>query len=82
MALTYHNRIEISVPYPRERLPFAPLEALGDPAEIAEGAGFAPRNVFRWRRAGLLPNTADLLACSMGLHPANIWPEEWAVVPA
>ena len=42
---------------------------------IAELAGVSRRTVNRWRHAGIPLELADRLACAIGLHPSNVWPE-------
>lgn len=67
-------------------LPFEPLERLipregvepNRALEVAQALGVSERAVFRYRRVGLLPATADRLACRIGLTPELIagW-EDW-----
>jgi hypothetical protein len=42
--------------------------------EIAQRAGYSDGSVTKsWREHGLTWTAADKVACSMGLHPGNIW---------
>lgn len=63
------------------RLPIDVLRAYAEVRSIhglAAVAGVTPRSVVRWRRDGSIPwRHADVVACRLGLHPANIWPELW-----
>lgn len=64
--------------------PFEPLERLiprqgiepNRALEVAEALGVSQRAVFRYRKTGLLPATADRLACHIGICPENVW-EAW-----
>ncbi len=70
--------------------PVAPLEAiartkadLSDDAwnseEFAEMVGVSSRAIARWRTAGnrLDWKVADRCAVALGLHPLNIWGDDW-----
>lgn len=63
------------------RLPFADLEAMVDtrhlPGTVAQVLGISGTTANRYRREGLSVKQADKLACRAGLHPANVWPEQW-----
>ena len=61
------------------RYPIAPFLALhpsSTHAELATRAGFSDSSrIHEWKSDGLPWLSADKLACSVGLHPANVWPE-------
>lgn len=73
-------------------LPFAPLiplieaayQPLDDVGHIGiHGKGARVlnvdrRSIIRWERGGVPFTSADRVADELGLHPANIWPDEWA----
>lgn len=44
---------------------------------IAELAGVSRRTVVRWRHIGIPLELADRAACALGLHPANVWGDQW-----
>jgi len=44
-------------------------------AAIAEAAGVTVRRVRFWKEHGLSEQHADEAACTIGLHPCEIWPE-------
>lgn len=59
------------------RFPFEPLlDAAGRPnlKHLARVCGAHPRQIYRWRETGLSDEHADRAACSLGLHPMNVWP--------
>lgn len=64
-----------------ERLPFADLERIVDtrhlPGTVAHVLGISGATANRYRREGLSVKQADTLACRAGLHPANVWPDQW-----
>jgi hypothetical protein len=38
------------------------------------------RQLYRWRSEGGIPvNDADEIACRLGMHPIELWPDEWEV---
>lgn len=50
---------------------------------FARCIGVQPRQVYRWRTEGGVPiYNADKAACRLGLHPALVWPEWFALVAA
>jgi hypothetical protein len=61
----------------------APVLALfpsGNDVHIARHLGVSHDAVRLWRREErrLRLSTAELVAQRLGLHPANLWPDEWA----
>lgn len=46
---------------------------------LAEDLGTTDRTLHRCASTGLSPMLADKCATRLGLHPANIWPEWYAV---
>lgn len=60
------------------RLPLAPLAQLEpNRSALARRVGCARRTVARWAHAGLMPAVADEVAARLGLHPADIWGDDW-----
>lgn len=59
------------------RFDVAPVLALGVPiVEIARRSGIDSAQIHRWKRgAGIPAAKADQLACSLGVHPAQLWPD-------
>lgn len=61
----------------------APLMAFFGPeangATIAAALGMDLRNVYRYLTRGsrIRWDTADRLACHLGVHPCSIWGDEW-----
>lgn len=50
----------------------------GSDSWVAERCGVSTRTVQRWRRGALLQvATADRVACELGMHPAEIWGDDW-----
>lgn len=49
-------------------------------SELSRTSGYPLRTIQRWRVTGIPRNSADQLACRLGLHPANIWPT-WFDIP-
>lgn len=47
--------------------------------EIAAALGIDIRNVYRYLTHGdrIRWDTADRLACHLGLHPCSVWGDEW-----
>lgn len=69
------------------RLPIEPLlEIVGRDASLRSIARQLDRStstISRWVRHGSIPEfDADRAAHALGLHPAEIWPIEWAEVAA
>ena len=56
------------------------IEAGPIPA-IAALAGVARRTVTRWAHIGIDLWTADRLACSVGMHPAELWADWFEIAP-
>jgi hypothetical protein len=44
---------------------------------LAEIASVSRRTIHRWMKAGVPDKWADEIACALGMHPLEIWPE-WA----
>lgn len=71
------------------RMPFDPIDNLvriGVPYKItgnevdqrvADATGYSTRAVSRWRKSGIMPETADIVAIRLGSHPMALWPDEW-----
>lgn len=63
------------------RLPFARLEAYirseGSARAIGTACGMNHSSVTDYRVRGIPLLQADRVACRLGVHPANIWPEYW-----
>lgn len=51
-------------------------------ALVARRLGVSRTTVQRSRRDGISYYTADQFACRAGLHPSNVWPDQWWDVPA
>ena len=53
------------------------LAAAGRPnnLKLARLTGVHRRQIYRWRTDGLSEYHADIAACHLGLHPANVWPD-------
>jgi hypothetical protein len=66
----------------RNSTPRFPLDAITgyNHCELARHTGFAVRSIQRWTRDGIPLWSADKLAISLGVHPANIWPD-WTTTP-
>ena len=45
------------------------------PGQIAQYLGLSTRNIYRYRDDHMSICQADKMSTSIGLHPANIWPE-------
>lgn len=60
---------------------FSVLNALaGRPTagEFARRVGRSRRTIERWKAADAIPkDAADTAAIAFGLHPANVWPDQW-----
>lgn len=68
------------------RLDPAPILALvagRSDREISDRIGVSRRTVWRWRQGVTLvyPATADRVAVRLGLHPANVWGDDWWTQP-
>lgn len=64
------------------RLPFWRLERYVNGAgtsdrSIATATRINHRSVAQYRVGGVPFLQADRIACRLGVHPANIWPEYW-----
>lgn len=44
----------------------------------AEALNVPRRYVYRWTEVGLDEAEADTIAIGLGLHPIDLWPDEWA----
>lgn len=66
----------------QRRFPLEPLLALRPEVTVTGLStllGVHSRQGVRWRAdGGMTARFADRAACVLGLHPANVWPEEWA----
>ena len=54
-----------------------PLRSRGadsDPIGLAHRLHASNESIARWRRDGLAPEAADVLAVKLGMHPVDIWP--------
>lgn len=63
-----------------ERFDFGRIERLVEAEsmlELTRRLGINPRQVYRWRSYGVQWSRADQMACALGLHPGDIWPEWW-----
>ena len=49
----------------------------GGLAELARRTGEHPRQVQRWKHRGIPLERADSMAIALGLHPAEVWGDEW-----
>jgi lambda repressor-like predicted transcriptional regulator len=71
---------------PRARQPRLSLEPLveyyGSVSTLARALGVERTQVAHWRSDGLPVDSADRIACSLGKHPAEVWPEWYTVVTA
>lgn len=61
----------------RRRRPTFSLDHVthGNLSELALRSGYSPRTIHRWKTNGIPLHSADQLACRLGYHPANIWPD-------
>jgi hypothetical protein len=68
---------------PRARQPRVSLEPLvqryGNVSVLARALGIDRAQVARWRGHGLPVGSADRVAVAVGCHPAEVWPEWYAV---
>lgn len=39
--------------------------------------GISMRTIHRWKIHGIPEDMVDHVAVAFGLHPANIWPDQW-----
>lgn len=59
-------------------LPMAPLEAaMAKAGTTIWRTHINSRWVARWRATGIPWHRADAMACAIGLHPSEIWGEDW-----
>jgi len=66
------------VPAARQpRVSLEPLVALcgGNVSELSRAVRVGRTQLAHWRRNGVPVDSADRLACSLGRHPAEVWPE-------
>ena len=47
--------------------------------QLGKAVGVERHVVRRWQRKGLTVWEADRAAVAAGVHPANLWPEWWAL---
>lgn len=73
-----------AIPVPRvPAAPLRPLVAHMTMREIASLAGVQRRTLHKYFAAGQIPeHRAEAIACGLGLHPMNIWPDEWEALGA
>lgn len=45
---------------------------------LARAIGVDARQVYRWREYGIPADRADEVACTLGYHPAELWPDWYA----
>lgn len=45
--------------------------------ELADILGVERQTLRRWKETGVPLLKADRLACKLGMHPAEIWGEDW-----
>lgn len=59
----------------RTTLPLEPLLATGKITitQLAKRTGKHRAQVQRWKRLGVNIRQADILACSLNLHPTQVW---------
>lgn len=50
---------------------------IGTPRQVADALGIAPRTAYRWRSEGIPVDDADRLAIALGMHPIEIWGDDW-----
>ena len=68
-----------------ERLPWDPVadhldREAGEPLsrnEHARRLGINNKQVYRWDRGGMPPVSADRVAIGLGLHPFELWGDDW-----
>lgn len=44
---------------------------------VAEACGTTRSSVRRWQETGLNPIVADRVCARLGLHPADVWGDDW-----
>jgi hypothetical protein len=67
-------------PRPQPRLPLEPLVAAhGSVSALARTLGRSRAQVSKWRATGVPLLTADRVACALGRHPAEVWPQWWSL---
>lgn len=64
-------------PEAQPRVPFAPLRRFGSNRSLYVQAGVAQRCCVRWASEGIPIYKADQIANALGLHPAEIWHDDW-----
>ena len=65
---------------PPARQPRVSLEPLlrrcgGNVSELSRAVKIERTQLAKWRRDGVPIDSADRLACAVGCHPAEVWPE-------
>jgi hypothetical protein len=71
------------VPAARQpRLSLEPLVARcgGNVSELARAVRVGRTQLAHWRRDGVPIDSADRLACGLGRHPAEVWPEWYHLI--
>jgi hypothetical protein len=62
-------------------LPHGPLMALFDAETsstvVAEACGTTRNAMRRWPENGINPVVADRICARLGLHPADVWGDDW-----
>lgn len=62
-------------------LPAAPFLALWEEGTsssvVAEACGTTRSSIRRWQEIGLHPIVADRVCIRVGLHPSDVWGDEW-----
>lgn len=67
-------------PRPQPRLPLEPLVAAhGSVSALARTLGRNRAQVSKWRATGVPLLSADRVACALGRHPAEVWPQWWSL---
>lgn len=64
------------------RLPLEPLAKLIDHADLeqlARALGCTDRTIDRWQTGGIPLYSADEAATAAGLHPMNVWGDDWLI---
>lgn len=44
---------------------------------VAEACGTTRSSIRRWQETGLNPIVADRVCARLGLHPADVWGDDW-----
>jgi transcriptional regulator with XRE-family HTH domain len=65
--------------------PLLDLTELLSPTDTASLCGVSRVTVYRWRRgesASIAVHDADRIAIRLGMHPAQLWGDDWWDIPA